>query len=139
MKLQERKGISTFIAVLLMMVLAVSAGVVIYSYTMGFLGGLGSTQIPGAMSLDTATCSETTHVMTAYIRNIGKGSIDFDKAYVDGALVPANNFSASPDPLTEGLVSTVTITYWSFTAPNTYEIKLVATDNTQLAFTVKCE
>lgn len=138
-KFNKGRGISTFIAVLLMMVLAVSAGVVIYSYTMGYLGSLGSTQTPGAISLDTATCSGTTHVMTAYVRNIGKGSIDFDKAYVDGVLVPASNFTASPDPLTEGGVSTVTITYWSFTAPKTYEIKLVATDNTQLAFNVKCK
>jgi hypothetical protein len=139
LKLQERRGISTFIAVLLMMVLAVSAGVVIYSYTMGFLGGLGGTQTPGAMSLDTAKCDGTTHVLTAYVRNIGKGSIDFDEAYVDGVQVPSDNFTASPDLLTEGSVSTVTITYWSFTAPNTYEIKLVAADNTQLAFNVKCE
>lgn len=139
LKLKERRGISTFIAVLLMMVLAVSAGVVIYSYTMGYLGGLGSTQTPGAMSLDTATCSETTHNMTAYIRNVGKGSIDFDKAYVDGVLVESDNFSADPNPLPEGEVSTVTITDSSFTAPKTYEIKLVATDNTQLTFLVKCK
>lgn len=139
LKLRNKRGISTFIAVLLMMVLAVSAGVVIYSYTMGYLGGLGGTQTPGAMSLDTATCDGSTHVMTAYIRNIGKGSISFDKAYVEGVLVPSGNFSASPDPLTEGGVSTVTITYWSFTAPKTYEIKLVAKDNTQLTFSVKCK
>lgn len=137
--MRNKRGISTFIAVLLMMVLAVSAGVVIYSYTMGYLGGLGGTQTPGAMSLDTATCDGSTHVMTAYIRNIGKGSISFDKAYVEGVLVPSGNFSASPDPLTEGGVSTVTITYWSFTAPKTYEIKLVAKDNTQLTFSVKCK
>lgn len=139
LKIKERRGISTFIAVLLMMVLAVSAGVVIYSYTMGYLGGLGGTQTPGAMSLDTATCDGSTHVMTAYVRNIGKGSLIFDKAYVDGDQVPSGNFTASPDPLTEGSVATVTITYWAFTAPHTYEIKLVASDNTQLTFSVKCK
>jgi len=139
LKLGKDRGISTFIAVLLLMVLAVSAGVVIYAYTMGYLGGLGGTQTPGAMSLDTATCNGTTHVLTAYVRNIGKGSIDFDKAYVDGVLVPANNFTASPDPLPEGEVATVTITYWSFTTAKTYEIKLVAKDNTQLSFSVKCK
>lgn len=138
LNIRERRGISTFIAVLLMMVLAVSAGVVIYAYTMGYLGGLGGTQTPGAMSLDTATCDGSTHKMTAYIRNIGKGSISFDNAYVNGVLVPSSNFSASPDPLTEGDVATVTITYWSFTAPLTYEIKLVAKDSAQLTFNVKC-
>ncbi len=34
----KKDGISTFIATLLLMVLAVSAGVVIYAYTMGYLG-----------------------------------------------------------------------------------------------------
>ena len=136
---RAQRGVSTFIATLLMMVLAVSAGVVIYSYTMGYLGGLGGTSTPGAMSLDTASCDGATHVLTAYVRNTGKGSIAFDKAYVDGKLVPAANFTTSPDPLTEGEVSTITITYWAFTAPKTYEIKLVAKDNTQLSFTVKCK
>jgi len=135
----KRRGVSTFIATLLLMVLSVSAGVVIYSYTMGYLGGLGGTSTPGAMSLDTANCNGTNHVLTAYIRNIGKGSISLDNAYVDGTLVPSANFTSNPDPLPEEQVSTVTITYWAFTAPKTYEIKLVAKDNTQLSFNIKCK
>jgi hypothetical protein len=75
--------------------------------------------------------------MTAYIRNIGKGSVSFDKAYVDGTQVPDANFTASPDPLPPEGVTTVTITYWTFSPPTTYEIKLVAKDNTQLTFNVK--
>jgi len=136
---RAQRGVSTFIATLLMMVLAVSAGVVIYSYTMGYLGGLGGTSTPGAMSLDTASCDGATHNMTAYVRNTGKGSIAFDKAYVDGALVPDSNFTRSPDPLSEGEVARVSVIYWDFQAPKTYEIKLVAKDNTQLSFTVKCK
>ena len=52
---KRRKGISTFIATLLLMVLAVAAGVVIYAYTMGYLGGFTTPQTMGALSLDTAT------------------------------------------------------------------------------------
>ncbi len=137
MRERKRKGVSTFIAVLLLMALAIAAGVVIYSYTMGYLGGLGGTSLPGALSLDTANCDGATHVMTAYIRNIGKGSVSFDKAYVDGTQVPDANFTASPDPLPPEGVTTVTITYWTFSPPTTYEIKLVAKDNTQLTFNVK--
>jgi len=43
-RLVKRKGISTFIATLLLMVLAVAAGIVIYAYTMGYLGGFGGTE-----------------------------------------------------------------------------------------------
>ena len=93
----------------------------------------------GVFSLDTATCDETTHTMTAYIRNIGKGSYSVDSAYVDGALVIAGNVSQSPDPLTEESVAQIDIVYWSFTAPQSYEIKIVGKDNTQLTFNVKAK
>jgi len=135
----RRRGVSTFIAVLLLMALAVAAGVVIYAYTMGYLGGLGGTSLPGAISLDTANCDGTTHTLTAYIRNIGKGSISIDRVYVDGGLVPTGNVTQNPVPLPEEEVATVTVVYWSFTAPSSYEIKMIAKDNTQLTFTVKCK
>ena len=135
--IQKKRGVSTFIAVLLLMALAVAAGVVIYSYTMGYLGGLGGTQLPGALSLDTATCN-TTH-MVAYIRNIGKGSFSVDSAYVDGVMVPAGNVTQSPDPLDEEAVASVIIYYPAFTAPQSYEIKIVGKDNTQLTFNVKAK
>ena len=136
---RTKRGVSTFIAVLLLMSLAVAAGVVIYSYTMGYLGGMGGTSLPGALSLDTAKCDGTTDILTAYVRNIGKGSISFDKAYVDGDLVPAANFTVDVDPLPSEQVATITITYTAFQAPTTYEIKLVAKDNTQLTFNVKAQ
>jgi len=131
----KNKGVSTFIAVLLLMALAVAAGVVIYSYTMGYLGGMGGSSLPGTLSLDTATCNELTGTMTAYVRNIGKGSVSFDSAYVDGV---NRTFTAFPDPVQPEEVAIVTVTY-SFTSPTTYEIKLVGKDNTQLTFNVKCK
>jgi hypothetical protein len=134
-----KRGVSTFIAVLLLMALAVAAGVVIYSYTMGYLGGLGGASLPGAMSLDTARCDAATKNMTAYIRNIGKGSISIDKAYVDGVLVPDGNVTQSPDPVLEESVGRISVIYGGFMAPQTYEIKIVAKDNTQLTFNVKCK
>ena len=137
MSIKNRKGISTFVAVLLLILLAVAAGVVIYAYTMGYFGNLGGTSTPGTISLDTASINGTTHVLKAYIRNVGRGSIDFDNVYVDGTLVPDANFTASPDPISEGDVSEITVTFWAFETPNTYEIKIVAEDNTQLAFSVK--
>ena len=137
--IEKRRGISTFIAVLLLMALAVAAGVVIYSYTMGYLGGLGGTQLPGALSLDTASCVESTHTLTAYVRNIGKGSFTVDSTYVNGTLVPTGNVTQSPTLLIEGNVAQLDIVYWSFTAPTSYEIKIIGKDNTQLTFNVKCK
>ena len=138
-KLKEQRGISTFIAVLLLMVLAVSAGVVLYAYTMGYLGNLGGTQTPGAMSVDTATLDATTDTMMAYIRNMGTSSIAIDNVYVAGVQIPSGNITVSPDPIVEGSVSSVTVTLSPKTAGRTYEIKLIAKDNTMLVFNVKAE
>jgi hypothetical protein len=132
----RRRGVSTFIAVLLLMALAVAAGVVIYSYTMGYLGGMGGTSTPGTISLDTASAVASTNTVTAYVRNIGKSSVDFANGYVDGN--NATTFSASPDPLPVDSVATVTIGY-TMTAGTTYEVKIVCTDNTQLSFSVKAK
>ena len=52
---KKRKGISTFIATLLLMVLAISAGVVIYAYTMGYLGSFGGPTTMGAIAIDTSS------------------------------------------------------------------------------------
>jgi len=97
MSFDDHRGISTFIAVLLLMVLAVSAGVVIYAYTMGYLGGLGSPQTTGTLSLDTA--SGTTSAITAWVRNIGSKSVTMSKAYVGGTpydMGAGNTTTASP-------------------------------------------
>ena len=135
---KTKSGVSTFIAVLLLMALAVAAGVVIYSYTMGYLGGLGGGSTIGTMSLDTVVANATTNTITAYVRNIGRSSIDFDTAYVDGFQIPSANFSASPDPLPVEQVSTVTIGV-NMNGGSTYGIKLIGTDNTQLTFSVKAK
>jgi hypothetical protein len=134
----KQKGVSTFIAVLLLMSLAVAAGVVLYSYTMGYLGGIGGGTQIGTMSLDTATANATSNTITAYVRNIGRSSLDLDTSYVDGNKIPAANFSASPDPLPVEQVSTISIGV-DMSSGSTYEVKLVATDNTQLTFSVKAK
>jgi hypothetical protein len=130
---RTRRGISTFIAVLLMMVLAVSAGVVIYAYTMGYLGGLGSGETPGALSVDTS--SGSTSQITVWVRNIGSKSVTMDKAYVGGTpqdMGTGNTTTA----ISEGAVKKIVVS-GTFTSGVTYQVKLVAKDNTQLSFSVK--
>lgn len=129
---EERRGISTFIATLLLMVLAVSAGVVIYAYTMGYLGGFGGADMLGAMSLDEASMTTTT--LTAHVRNIGRTTVEITTAYINGAQTTLG----TPVTISESGVGTVTIT-GTWTAGSTYEVKFVAKDNTQLGFQVKCK
>ncbi|RLC73441.1 MAG: hypothetical protein DRI26_00800 [Chloroflexi bacterium] len=134
LKLGKDRGISTFIAVLLLMVLAVSAGVVIYAYTMGYLGGLGTRQTPGAMSLDTA--SGTTSQITAWIRNIGSKDLTLDRVYVGGDLV--KNWGNASGTIAQGATKKIVIS-GSYSSGVTYEVKVMAKDNTQLTFSVKID
>jgi hypothetical protein len=132
----KRRGISTFIATLLLMVLAVSAGVVIYAYTMGYMGGFGGTDTLGAMSLDEATMDQSAGTITAYVRNIGRTDLTVTTAYLDD--VPATITSTT---ITEGSVGTISIPHSAAVSDigNTFEVKLICEDNTQLSFSVKCE
>jgi hypothetical protein len=145
--LSKRKGISTFIATLLLMVLAVSAGVVIYAYTMGYLGGFGGTEQLGAMSIDEASAvSDTPGNITCYVRNIGKTTIKLAntsdaQVYIDGEQATSwvAHGGGSLD-IEEGAVQGVLITPASdLEAGKTYEVKIIASDNTQVSFSVKAD
>lgn len=127
---RKKRGISTFIATLLLMVLAVSAGVVIYAYVMGYLGGFGGTETLGSMSLDTINVSGTS--VTAYLRNTGKVALTINAVYVGG--VDFKGFTATPGTITEG---TVGILIFSIPGAGSHTIKVVCADNTQISFTVK--
>ena len=153
---ENREGISTFIATLLLMVLAVSAGVVIYAYTMGYMGGFGGTDTLGAMSLDEGTMWSNSDIestsandrdnVTAYIRNIGKSTVELDTVYVDGKECTIQGVVS----IQEGQVEKVVI----FTENDgeeppdylndwksgmSYDIKIIAKDNTQITFSLKCK
>ena len=144
----KSRGISTFIATLLLMVLAVAAGAIIYAYTMGYLGGLGSAKTPGTLSLDSATADASNNKITAYVRNIGKGTVIIEVAYVDGEQFKDLDGDSTKDSdgdgnkdidvvtIGEGDVGEVIIST-DLTSGKTYEVKLVAKDGTNLVFTVK--
>jgi len=148
MMMAKSRGISTFIATLLLMVLAVAAGAIIYAYTMGYLGGLGTTKTPGTLSLDSATATVKENatgtkkydvIITAYVRNIGKGTVTLDRGYVDGVLY--NKTIATT--IDENKYAKITIKMWDYSDSDptgkTFEVKLVATDGTNLVFTVKAD
>jgi len=139
--MRENRGISTFIATLLLMVLAVAAGAIIYAYTMGYLGGLGGTETPGTLSLDYAKADVDSNTITAHVRNIGKGSLEIDNIYVDNKQVPDDQITFDDDgTLTEGELETVTIDcsdVVTLATGKTYEVKIVCTDGTHLTFSVK--
>jgi hypothetical protein len=133
MIVKNRKGISTFIATLLLMVLAVAAGVVIYAYTMGYLGGFGGPQTLGSISIDTYNIPSDTSVVV-YVRNIGKATFVLQNAYFDGTPVVSFDPPAYQQVENEAKAYTITTTVIGAT---THTIKLIGMDNTQISFTIK--
>ncbi|MHA2092820.1 MAG: archaellin/type IV pilin N-terminal domain-containing protein, partial [Candidatus Kariarchaeaceae archaeon] len=55
----NRKGVSTYISVLLLIVVVIAGGILIYGYTMGWFGRLGGEGEMGMVSLDSAYADST--------------------------------------------------------------------------------
>jgi len=139
MDIKERKAVSNFVAAILLMGLAVAAGIVIYSYTMGYFGNLREPSNVASISVDSASCDSTTDTLTVYVRNLGPGSVDFDKVYIDGGVIAALDLTIDTDPLPEGSVAEVVVDYsgTGFTGSQTYVVKIVGIDNAQISFSIK--
>ena len=74
--MKARKGVSTYIAVLFMIGLAVAGGVILYSGLLSSLGSLSTNELPGTISVDAASIVDATCL--AYIRNLGDESVVID-------------------------------------------------------------
>jgi FlaG/FlaF family flagellin (archaellin) len=138
--LRAKRAFSPVIASLILMLLAVAAGVVVYAYVMGWIGG--ATKNPetqtGQMSLDSAKAVASTNIITAYIRNIGGKSLTVNRAYVDDTNVTSVTGALTFSP-TVVTALTINATSPGLTVNYSYEVKVVCTDGTALVFSVKAE
>ena len=87
-KITEKKAISPIIATLLLILIAIAAGVIVYAYVIGFVGG--STVQGGqtnTLSIDqlVLTSAATKAPVTVFVRNLGPATETFDVGfYVKG-------------------------------------------------------
>jgi hypothetical protein len=138
-----KKGISPFISVTLLLLLAVSAGAIIYIYVMGTLDENYDTEISSnTVSLDSSTLSDDQ--LTIYVRNTGNREFKVSKIYVDDVLIsngysilvdgrdPSNN-PIEPNKL--GIVTVEKTNAWTY--GRDYMIKLVGREGTVLAFNLE--
>ena len=131
----NRKGVSTYISVLLLIVVVIAGGILIYGYTMGWFGRLGGEGEMGMVSLDSAYADSTNNNILCYVRNVGGSAVTLSDAYVNNVRVGlAGNLT-----IAQNLVEAVNVTGASLVAGTTYEVKIVATDNTQITFSVKAD
>lgn len=138
---RRNKGFSAVIAALILMLLAVAAGVVVYAYVMGWIGGATGHNAGqyGELSLDTASANGTTDMITVYLRNVGGKSVTPSRAYVND--YNATGITSTPADISSNTVASVSInaTTPGLTKNVTYEVKIVCTDGTILTFSVKAK
>jgi FlaG/FlaF family flagellin (archaellin) len=91
-KFRAKRAFSAVIASLILMLLAVAAGVVVYAYVMGWIGGATQTpQMTGQMQFDSIYASAgSPGKIKMYIRNVGGVDLNLSKIYVNG-VDTANN------------------------------------------------
>jgi len=84
--LKNKKGISTILAALLLVVIAIAAGIIVYSWATGLLGGLmgEAPSVGEIMTMDAYGWDSGSGNCTLYLRNSGDVTITIDAVYSEG-------------------------------------------------------
>jgi len=138
--LRDKRGFSPVIASLILMLLAVAAGVVVYAYVMGWLGGAttgGGT--PGKLQFDSIYANATAGKIKIYVRNVGGKDLLLSKMYVDGT--EKANATAIPDAGVSIAVHSVKYLEVSHTMTKgySYEVKVTCKDGTAISQSVEAK
>ncbi len=153
--IRERKGISTILAALLMVVIVVVASVMVYAWSTGLLGALLVTPQTGkeALNMESAQFNVNNVNVTLYVRNTGTAAVTFTTYYIkdaSGNTWTQPSFTSGPSitPNAVGLVN-IGITnpqctgcttsgsgFTTFTTGNSYTVTLVTSRNGQFVFSV---
>ncbi len=138
-KCRTDKGVSPIIATLLLIVIAVAAAVVTYTFVMGFLGTSSQNTGPsGQLTYDSYSVSGSSgnYTYTIYVRNTGGKSVTVDQVYVDGS-AGSWFFGGGSNTLDVASVGTLYITNSSLNPAQWHTVKIVCIDGTALEFSVK--
>ncbi len=137
--LRTQRAFSTVIASLILMMLAVSAGVLVYSYVIGWLGAATQTTggTKGQLQFDSIYADATADTIKIYVRNVGGKNLLLSKVYVDGVLKA--NATAIADAGVSITVQSVAYLEVSntMTAGYFYEVKVTCKDGTLVSQSVE--
>jgi FlaG/FlaF family flagellin (archaellin) len=134
----KKTAFSAVIASLILMLLAVAAGVVVYAYVMGWIGG--ATQNPtrtGKLQIDSMAAN--TSAIRIYIRNVGGVDVVLNKTYVEGTFVANNSaITDSTGALPVQAVAYIELNY-TMVKHNFYEVMIVCKDGTAVSGSVEAK
>jgi len=136
---KSKRAFSAIIASLILMLLAVAAGVVVYAYVMGWIGATQQNPTStGKLEVDSIVASTSTIKM--YVRNVGGSDLVLNKTYVEGVFV-ANSTTAISD--TTGALPIQATAYielsYTMTKHNFYAVSVVCKDGTRIDTSVEAK
>ncbi|MFQ5950591.1 MAG: archaellin/type IV pilin N-terminal domain-containing protein [Candidatus Geothermarchaeales archaeon] len=145
MKKLDRRGVSPVIATILLILISIAAGVIIYTYTITFLGTSSPASAQGELVIDVAEI-DTSGNGTIFFRNVGgvpltitvaTGTNLFANNLADGSLADAT-LASCPTSLAVGASGSCTFDADPFTpgAGEDVVLKLVVDDGTTASLTV---
>jgi hypothetical protein len=113
MKFQRRKGVSVIIATLLLIAIAVAAGILVYVFVNGLAGSLtsgGGQQTTERLQMQTfnfalspQACACTSQILQIFILNSGSSSTTISSIYYDGNLLTMTTPFIGPAVVISGI------------------------------------
>src|SRR6267378_4000599 len=89
MQLTARKAVSPIIATLLLIAIAVAAGIIVYVFTSSITGNLtqsGGQQVSEQVSMDAYSFPSAGTAPVIVLRNVGGSSVSINQIFFDGGL-----------------------------------------------------
>ena len=142
MRVASRAGISSIISMVLLILIAVSVGIIIYAFATGWVGSrLNGTVGPSTiLTIEKGWCNVTLGACTVMVRNDGSKTVSIVRAYVtDPTGHVYMQTYLTPITVNPGNVSKVVVkpTDLVLHIGFTYKITLIANDGTEASTTVK--
>lgn len=148
MRFTRRRAVSPIIATLLLIAIAVAAGIIVYVFVNSISGNLtqqGGQQLADQISMDAYTYS--TANPTIVLRNVGSTSITINQIYVDGNLCQASGLTCTAVPnystgtcggatCTAGQYEAVILTVSAQTSGTSHIVRVVTTDGGTFTFAI---
>ena len=139
-RFRAKKAFSAVIASLILMLLAVAAGVVVYAYVMGWIGG--TTQTPtrtGQIQFDSLSAKAApTNTIQMYVRNVGGTNLTISKIYIEGIDTANQTAITTGTTLIVQNVDFISVTY-TMTKSYFYEVAVVCKDGTTVSQSVQAK
>ncbi len=145
---KSKRAFSAIIASLILMLLAVAAGVVVYGYVMGWIGGATTNpRQTGHLSFDTTYANVTGKCIALAVRNVGGTNLVLSDVYVQGVnctglIFPYSNstsLATNPFPLSVQQVVNLNITSITMTVGSYYNVQVACKDGTLISQSVQAQ